>query len=419
MKKIITVLLFIAAHKMATAQSVGIGTTTPNSSAQLDVTSTTKGMLIPRMAEAEKTAILSPVQGLMIFNTTTNSFQYYNGVSWVNISHSGIISGTANKVAKFNSPWGLTAAGLISDNGAGVAINTTNALPNSSALLDMTSTGKGILIPRMLSAERTAIVAPATGLLVFDNTTNSFWFYNSSAWTELSTSGGTNVWTVNGTNISYTGGAVGIGTSTPLYPLDVVGNSRFTGWVAINDPNPDYPLDVNGLASIQYVGVGGAIPNSTYPLDVLGNARFQNSVSVTNNSTILGNSLVNGNMTVNNNGIVDGTLTVNNGKGVAYNPSSAANLKIYPFITGTLFAVLNGFALSAETSIGFVGGGFTNTPRVMVGDIDVTGGTVGELYRVQLILYGCDNNSCKARLLNTSPNPVNYSITWNCVAIGN
>jgi hypothetical protein len=419
MKKIITVLLFIAAHKMATAQSVGIGTTTPNSSAQLDVTSTTKGMLIPRMAEAEKTAILSPVQGLMIFNTTTNSFQYYNGVSWVNISHSGIISGTANKVAKFNSPWGLTAAGLISDNGAGVAINTTNALPNSSALLDMTSTGKGILIPRMLSAERTAIVAPATGLLVFDNTTNSFWFYNSSAWTELSTSGGTNVWTVNGTNISYTGGAVGIGTSTPLYPLDVVGNSRFTGWVAINDPNPDYPLDVNGLASIQYVGVGGAIPNSTYPLDVLGNARFQNSVSVTNNSTILGNSLVNGNMTVNNNGIVDGTLTVNNGKGVAYNPSSAANLKIYPFTTGTLFAVLNGFALSAETSIGFVGGGFTNTPRVMVGDIDVTGGTVGELYRVQLILYGCDNNSCKARLLNTSPNPVNYSITWNCVAIGN
>ncbi len=419
MKKIITVLLFIAAHKMATAQSVGIGTTTPNSSAQLDVTSTTKGMLIPRMAEAEKTAILSPVQGLMIFNTTTNSFQYYNGISWVNISHSGIISGTANKVAKFNSPWGLTAAGLISDNGAGVAINTTNALPNSSALLDMTSTGKGILIPRMLSAERTAIVAPATGLLVFDNTTNSFWFYNSSTWTELSTSGGTNVWTVNGTNISYTVGAVGIGTSTPSYPLDVVGNSRFTGWVAINDPSPDYPLDVNGLASIQYLGVGGATPSTTYPLDVLGNTRFQNNTSVTGNSTILGNSLVNGNMTVNNNGIVDGTLTVNNGKGVAYNPSSATNLKIYPFTTGTLNAVLNGFALSAETSIGFVGGGFISTPRVMVGDIDVTGGTLGELYRVQLILYGCDNNSCKARLLNTSPNAVNYSITWNCVAIGN
>jgi hypothetical protein len=419
MKKIIPVLLFIAAHNMAIAQNVGIGTTTPNTSAQLDVTSTSKGMLIPRMTDAEKNLIVSPAQGLLIFNTNTNSFQYYNSVSWVNISHSGIISGTANKVAKFNSPWGLTAAGLISDNGAGVAINTTNALPNSSAVVDISSTNKGLLIPRMSSAERNGIISPATGLLIFDNTTNSFWFYNSSAWAELNTSGGTNVWAVNGTAISYTGGAVGIGTSTPLYPLDVVGNSRFTGWVAINDPSPDYPLDVNGLASMQYLGLGGATPNTTYPLDVLGNARFQNNTSVTGNSTILGNSLVNGNMTVNNNGIVDGTLTVNNGKGVAYNPSSAANLKIYPFTSGTFNAVLNGFALSGETSIGFVGGGFTNTPRVMVGDIDVTGGTIGELYRVQLILYGCDNNSCKARLLNTSPNPVNYSITWNCVAIGN
>lgn len=62
-------------------------------------------------------------------------------------------------------------------------------------------------------------------------------------------------------------------------------------------------------------------------------------------------------------------------------------------------------------------------PKVFVGDVEVTGGTVGELYRVQLMLYGCSTAAgttiCKAKLLNTSPNPVNYTITWNCVAIGN
>jgi hypothetical protein len=197
MKKIIILLLFIAAHKMVMAQSVGIGTITPNASAQLDVTSTTKGVLIPRMTEAEKNAIPSPAHGLMLFNTTTNSFQYYNAVSWINISHSGIISGAANKVAKFNSPWGLTAAGLISDNGAGVAINTTNAVADASALLDLTSSSKGLLAPRMTTAQRTAIASPANGLLVFDNSTASFWYYNGATWIEIITTS-TSGWGLTG-----------------------------------------------------------------------------------------------------------------------------------------------------------------------------------------------------------------------------
>ena len=67
----------------------------------------------------------------------------------------------------------------------GVGINT----PNASAKLDVTSTSSGILIPRMTSAQRTAIATPAQGLLVYDTNTNSFWFYNASAWTNLVSSG--------------------------------------------------------------------------------------------------------------------------------------------------------------------------------------------------------------------------------------
>ncbi len=238
MKKLLTTLLLVAMHTIIVAQGVGIGTSTPNPSAQLDISSTSKGILLPRMTEAEKNAIPSPALGLMVFNTTTGSFQYYNGVSWSNISHSGIISGTANKVAKFNSPWGLTANTLITDNGAGVAINTSNTLPHSSALLDLTSNNKGILIPRMLSAERTAIVSPASGLLVFDNTTNSFWFYNGTAWAELVT-GGDSMWNLTGNNIyNNNTGNVGVGTDEPMNKVQVQGSLLVTAPTVATNTQP-------------------------------------------------------------------------------------------------------------------------------------------------------------------------------------
>jgi hypothetical protein len=77
---------------------------------------------------------------------------------------------------------------------AQVGINATGAAPASSAMLDVSSTSKGMLIPRMTTAQRTIIASPAQGLLVFDATTNSFWFYNGLAWGEL-INNGTSYWT--------------------------------------------------------------------------------------------------------------------------------------------------------------------------------------------------------------------------------
>ncbi len=72
-----------------------------------------------------------------------------------------------------------------------VGINGTGATPDASAMLDIASTTSGLLAPRMTTAQRTAIATPANGLLVFDMTTESFWFYNgvTPAWEEL-TGGG-------------------------------------------------------------------------------------------------------------------------------------------------------------------------------------------------------------------------------------
>lgn len=69
---------------------------------------------------------------------------------------------------------------------AQVAINADGSNPDASAMLEITSSEKGILIPRMTSTQRTDISSPATGLLVFDTETGSFWFYNGTTWKDFS-----------------------------------------------------------------------------------------------------------------------------------------------------------------------------------------------------------------------------------------
>ncbi len=78
MKKIIICLLAITQCHLLTAQSVGIGTTTPSASALLDVTSTTKGLLLPRMTTAQRIAITG-VAGLVVYDTDFKEFYHHNG----------------------------------------------------------------------------------------------------------------------------------------------------------------------------------------------------------------------------------------------------------------------------------------------------------------------------------------------------
>lgn len=93
---------------------VGIGVSSPDASAMLEVKSTNLGVLVPRMSEAQKDAISSPATGLLIFqNNNTIGFYYYNGSSWIQLSDlnsstdatssakgviqlSGVLSGTAS-----------------------------------------------------------------------------------------------------------------------------------------------------------------------------------------------------------------------------------------------------------------------------------------------------------------------------------
>ena len=71
---------------------------------------------------------------------------------------------------------------------AQVAINQDNADAHASAILDVKSTDKGVLIPRMTATQRDNITSPATGLMVYITDDNSFYFFNGATWQAISAS---------------------------------------------------------------------------------------------------------------------------------------------------------------------------------------------------------------------------------------
>jgi hypothetical protein len=75
-------LLFVATNAMA---QIGIGTITPDSSSILEILSTDKGVLLPRLTTIQRDAIETPATSLIIFNTTTLAFNYYSS-GWKDFS---------------------------------------------------------------------------------------------------------------------------------------------------------------------------------------------------------------------------------------------------------------------------------------------------------------------------------------------
>jgi len=119
----------------------------------------------------------------------------------------------------------------IFSNAQSVAINADATVADASAMLDVKSTTKGLLTPRMTTAERQAVLLAATGLLVFDTDTLTFWFFNGTNWIELGSGSLGGFWLSNGNDIYNTNtGNVGIGTSTPTARLTLVTDINTAGW---------------------------------------------------------------------------------------------------------------------------------------------------------------------------------------------
>src|SRR5690606_12989174 len=73
---------------------------------------------------------------------------------------------------------------------AGNFILSSNETIDASAKMDISSSTKGILIPRMTTTNRDAIGSPAEGLLLYNNSTHAFNYHNGTSWTALGTGSG-------------------------------------------------------------------------------------------------------------------------------------------------------------------------------------------------------------------------------------
>jgi uncharacterized protein (TIGR02145 family) len=146
----------------------------PDNSAMLDVSSNNKGFLFPRLTEAERNALPSPAKGLLIYNTTSSLFNYFDGSHWLQVETSSVSFST-----------GTTRPG------GGISLNPAPDIPpDSSAMLDVNDHSRGILIPRTTT---TLVTAPAKGLMIYNSSTNYLNYYDGTKWKGLcaSSNGGT------------------------------------------------------------------------------------------------------------------------------------------------------------------------------------------------------------------------------------
>lgn len=188
-------------------------------------------------------------EGMLLYDDTANALKICNGTAWQSISVGGSGSTAAGTVAGAVQFRGATAV-LAADDANFVWDDTNNRLgvgtasPAASALLDLTSTSRGLLPPRMTTVQRDAITTPATGLEIYNTTTNQPNFYNGAAWTATgSGAGGTSSGATGYLQLSGGSGAfasssaasgqqlfwdttnhrLGIGTDNPTKTLDVRG----------------------------------------------------------------------------------------------------------------------------------------------------------------------------------------------------
>jgi uncharacterized protein (TIGR02145 family) len=137
-----------------------------DNSAMLDVKSTEHGILLPRISTSGRDLIPSPATGLLIYNTTTNLFNFFNGSSWFQIESTFVtpITGSNN------------AAG-------GVSISAEPAdLPANSAMLDISDPVRGILMPRTTPG---SIASPVTGIIIYNSSTNQVNYFRNAYWSEI------------------------------------------------------------------------------------------------------------------------------------------------------------------------------------------------------------------------------------------
>ncbi len=217
--------------------SVGIGTITPNASAQLDITSNTKGLLTPRMTEAQRNALVSPAPGLLVYQTDfTAGFYFYKDVpsGWQLIT-----TGTIP-----NSPWSSFGANIFSNNTGNVGIGILPPF-KLSVEDDIYLTGSN---PRFRMAGGTGAVFSEILWTLPNNTMD---YKTMHAIDKFIIGRNTGLLGYTPDIVIESTGLVGIGTEFPTAKLHVSGDVM----IGNGSPASGYSLSVNGKIMSEEVRV--------------------------------------------------------------------------------------------------------------------------------------------------------------------
>ena len=177
-------LSFLLIGLIASAQ-VGIGTTTPDASSVLDIQSTTKGFLAPRMTTLQRAAISSPEVGLMVFDTDINKFCFYEGSSWI-ANETNQFTRDNYVLVKTTADLPIAVAGVITlVSGTFYEINGTLVLSDEIDLNGCTLIGKDVSNDKLVYTGSGALFTGTKGgviktLTISGNGTNNCFSLNDA-----------------------------------------------------------------------------------------------------------------------------------------------------------------------------------------------------------------------------------------------
>lgn len=313
MKKLFTLFAFTLLVFITYSQNVGIGTNTPSTSALLDISSTTKGLLLPRMTTIQRNSIVSPVAGLMIYDTDRKSIHHYDGSNWRMILNNDYWNRVTEKsnyvysnfldsigIGLFFAPTArldvagnirsrrnlfidsnVTVKGRIDADGVveGHGLSSIGGLyVYATSLLQGNVSGNAAASFNGLLTSNTGVtINDAAGMLTYKAGADDKGFLQLSGddlrigTFSSNTAGKFHIRTGGSNNLTVTGdGRVGIGTSTPAALLHVAGRGLFkgTGEVLAIDgtSNPNIAFYNNGTyksfisqsSSELFIGVNNA-----------------------------------------------------------------------------------------------------------------------------------------------------------------
>lgn len=296
---------------LAQTENVGIGTTTPDNSALLELFSTSRGFLVPRMTTAQRNAITLPATGLLIYNLDNQRFEYYNGSQWIAVISSvatvpfNLISTGTNTTATMTVGLGssiLLGGGTIEANVFKGTGSTTNAVDLSTSevagVLPIANGGTGV---SSVPSNGQLLIGNGTGYTVANltagngititNASGSITIADDNSASEVTGSGssgqvsfwsGTN--TITGDNALWwdnTNKRLGIGTTTPQAKLEIVNGEV---WIFNNNQNPRILIGDNGFTG-QYGFLQWDSNNDYYRIETTGT----NGLKINDNYVSIGN----------------------------------------------------------------------------------------------------------------------------------